>query len=317
MKSRNIGLLKNCLAVACLGVSLVLVGCDGGEADYSAAPDDFGLADTVASGDGFGTAPNVGSIGSADSQETVSVMANGQASVTIPHRTAPAIQLSEQLQVSDGPNEMAAGDEPAMPSNEFTRLFEEIDRKLASLPLANIAFNTPETIPYGDAAVIELLVSLQETEEELRQAIRAQGPIETARVQVSPYLEASLAGVGFRIEPITPSQQLLSSQQRTQWRWNLEPTKAESLELTLTLSAIFTVDGHQSTRAIQTFSRTITVDVPMTHRVSDFVASNKELLLTLLVFPAAAWTYRRYVKRDKTPPSGDNQSDSPAVSRAA
>ena len=38
----------------------------------------------------------------------------------------------------------------------------EVDRKLAQLPLGNIAFNTPDTIGMDENATIELLVSLQQ-----------------------------------------------------------------------------------------------------------------------------------------------------------
>lgn len=328
MESRNIGPWKAWLAMGM--ITFALSGCgapeDGVPADGTPAPEEktasiiiepediastgglgkavggFGHSVAITSGGGpgggFGAGPRMESIVSSNHH---SVMANDKGVVQPKRATARAI-IIEPPSVED-------------PGDEFASLLAEIDRKLASLPSANIAFNTPETIPFGDSAVIELLVSLEEAEEELRQAIRAVGPVETAKVKVSPYLEASLAGVGFSIEPITPPRQLLSPTQRTQWRWNIEPTKAASLELTLTLSALFTVDGQQSTRAIQTFERTITVDVPITHRVTDLVTANKELLVTLLLIPSAGWFYRRY--RSGKTPSDDNQGDPPALSRAA
>lgn len=186
---------------------------------------------------------------------------------------------------------------------EFDDVLDEIDRKLASLPLGNIAFNAPETIPLGDSATIELLVSLREAEEELREAVSAAGPVETARVRVSPYMEASLSGLGFSIESATPARQMLSKSQRTKWQWQIETTKADALELTLTLSALFTVGGQERTRAIRTFEKTILVDVPITHRVAQFVSNNTELLGTLLVIPIVGALYRRF-RRKRQRPSG-------------
>ena len=313
MESLNIGPIKTWLAMSV--IAFALSGC-GAPEDGASAPEakatavvqpeevaltgGLGEAASNVESRGYGTGP-----GSAGSETVYSAKANFRSAVK-PKRASGGVVIIKGM-AKPKPKRASSvaivSPSPAASSNEvsdeFASLLAEVDRKLASLPSANIAFNTPETIPYGESAVIELLVSLQEAEEELRQAIRAAGPIETAKVKVSPYLEASLSGIGFSIEPVTPPRQLLSPSQRTQWRWNIEPTKAASLELTLTLSALFTVDGQQSTRAIQTFERTITVDVPITHRVTDLVIANKELLFTLLIIPAAGWLYRRY--RSKTP----------------
>ena len=293
MNSQNAGLWKTCLAVGGFGILFLLYGC-GAPNDAASAP-----------------------------AETAQTIPDEQASASEKEPFTDEL-VGESVRASKGGlgaygvaasgYGMGAGKGPAS-SSEYENLFEEIDRKLASLPLANIAFNTPETIPMGEAAVIELMVSLHETEEKLRQAIRAAGPVETARVKVSPLLEASLAGPGFNIELVTPQQQLLSSTQRTQWRWNIEPTKSEFLELTLTLSAHLTVDGQQSTRAIQTFERTIAVDVPISYRVSHFVSANQQWLITVLILPIIGWFYRRYTTRQpvsQTPPN-----DQSTVSRAA
>jgi hypothetical protein len=183
------------------------------------------------------------------------------------------------------------------PGAEFDNILDEIDRKLACLPLGNIAFNAPETIPLGEMAAIELLVSLAETEEQLRTAVRAAGPVESASVHVSPYMEAQLNGAGFRIESATPARQLLSRSERTRWRWQIEPTRADTLELTLTLSALFSVDGQERTRAIRTFEKTIVVDVPITHRLAQFIGNNQEWLGTALIIPVLGAVYRMFRRK--------------------
>jgi hypothetical protein len=151
----------------------------------------------------------------------------------------------------------------------------------------------------------------------LREAIRAPGPVESARVRVSPYMEATLSGNGFAIESAAPPRQMLSRSERTKWRWQIEPTKAESLELTLTLSALFTVDGHERTRAIRTFEQTIHVDVPITHRVAQFVGDNQEMLGTLLVVPIVGALYRRFRKRRQAPSGVAQEREMDEPRRAA
>ena len=178
----------------------------------------------------------------------------------------------------------------------------EVDRKLDALPLGNIAFNTPETIPLGDAATIELLVSMKEAEEELRQQVHGIGGIETAHVQLSDQMEAKVAGLGFRIEPITPERQAVSHTQETRWRWQIEPTKSDTLELNLTLSALIKIDGESSARAIRTFEKTIVVKVPFGQRVVTAMSNNIELLTSVVLIPIAGGTWRYFRKRKRGKP---------------
>lgn len=184
----------------------------------------------------------------------------------------------------------------------------EVDRKLAALPLGNIAFNTPETVPLGDTATIELLVSMKEAEEQLRQHIHGIGGVETARIQLSDQMEAKVTGLGFRIEPITPERQAVSHTQETKWRWQIEPTKSDTLELNLTLSALIKIDGEPSARAIRTFEKTIVVKVPFGQRVVNAMSNNVELLTSVVLIPIAGgtWRYVRKRKRGKPAPEDDS-----------
>jgi hypothetical protein len=188
----------------------------------------------------------------------------------------------------------------------------EVDRKLAALPLGNIAFNTPKTIPLGDAATIELLVSMREAEEQLRQQVHGDGPVETANgIQFSDQMEAKVTGLGFHIEPITPERQAVSHRQETKWRWQIEPTKSDTLELNLTLSALIKIDGEATTRAIRTFEKTIVVKVPFGQRLTTAVSNNFELITTVVLIPVAGGTWR-FVRKRRRAGAPSSTDDTPA-----
>lgn len=201
------------------------------------------------------------------------------------------------------------------PNNSSDEDLSDVDRRLADLPLGNIAFNTPESIPLGESARIELLVSMKEAEEELRRAVRAAGPVESARVKISDQMEARLTGLGFRIEAITPERQAVTRGERTQWQWQIEPNKSATLELHLTLSALIEVNGAPSTRAIRTFERTIQVEVPLVHRLADVVSGNLELLTTVVLIPVAGGIWR--LSRKKKQAAKPSADDAPSTKRAA
>ncbi|TWT86926.1 hypothetical protein Mal64_37560 [Pseudobythopirellula maris] len=177
-----------------------------------------------------------------------------------------------------------------------------IDDALDALPIADIAFNTPEEIPLGETAMIELLLSMTESEEELAAGVSGPGPVESARVKVSNEMEARLSGLGFEIEPITPESQAVSRRDRTQWRWQIRPTQADAQPLHLTLSAQVRVDRDSLTRTIKTFERKIVVHVPIATRVMSIASDYGELLFTLLLAPLGAAVWRRWKKKSKDPP---------------
>lgn len=172
-----------------------------------------------------------------------------------------------------------------------------IDVALRDLPIGSIAFNTPEEIPLGESAVIELLLSMKETESQLAPAVAPSGPVETARVRFSNQMQAELRGLGFEIEPITPELQAVSRSERTRWRWQIMPVETDAQPLHLTLSARVRIDGEGMMRTIETFEREIHVRVPLARRVTDFVSGHSEIVFTFLLAPLAAAGWRWWRRR--------------------
>jgi hypothetical protein len=177
-----------------------------------------------------------------------------------------------------------------------------IDQILATLPLANIAFNAPPTLRLGHSAVIQLFLSMQHSIEQLQATINAVGESEGASIRVSPEMEARLSGVGFKIEAITAEVQAISERDRTEWKWEIEPTKAGRQNLHLTLSAILDVANNHVRRTVRTFERTIEVDevvVPWPQRLSQFAKDNWQWLWAAIVIPVGGWIVGWLRKRRK------------------
>jgi hypothetical protein len=124
-------------------------------------------------------------------------------------------------------------------------------------------------------------------------------------------MEAKVTGLGFNIEPITPERQAVSRTQETEWRWQIEPTKSDTLELNLTLSAQIKVDGESSARTIRTFEKKILVNVPFTQRVATAMNNNVELLTTVVLIPVAGGTWR-YVRKRKRRQTSSHDDAEPA-----
>jgi hypothetical protein len=272
---------------------------EGDAIDESASgnPESLGLSGIGEGGGGSGEGIGLGNIGTLKSGGGSGNGIGYGSGTAAAHAPAPDIAVDTSAKPPMPPDAIISGAGDAM---------SEVDRQLDALPLGNIAFNTPESIPLGHTATIELLASLKEAEAELRQSVRGIGAVESAHdIKLSNQMEAKVTGLGFRIEPITPERQAVSHTQETRWRWQIEPTKSDALELNLTLSALIKIDGESSTRTLRTFEKTILVNVPLGQRIATAMNDNFELITTVVLIPVAGGTWR-YVRNRKR-----RQSSSP------
>lgn len=181
---------------------------------------------------------------------------------------------------------------PPLPPSEPPPL-NAVDQILQTLEPGHIAFNSPTTIPLGDTAIIELILSTTESIETLQGMLNVAGERTGACIRVSENMEARLTGKGFGIEAITPEVQAVSGVEVTQWKWEIQPEEGGLQRLHLTLSALLFIEGHRTPRAIRTFERTIDVRVSWRHKVSHFVSNNWQWLLTTLFIPFGFWIVRK------------------------
>lgn len=191
---------------------------------------------------------------------------------------------------------------PPLPEDRFGA----IDRILEKLEFGNIAFNAPKTMNLRDTAVIQLVLGLETPIDELKRMIEAAGEKEGARIRVSDRMEARLSGPNFAITAITPETQAVSRSEITEWKWEVKPSSDGRHYLHLTLSALLSVDGASTPRAIRTFDKTIEVEVAWHQRLGSFFQKNWQWLWAAILVPIFGWLWKRK-KRGKPEVS---QSDS-------
>ena len=112
-----------------------------------------------------------------------------------------------------------------------------------------------------DTAVIQVLLGLEKSIDDLKLMIAPAGEKEGASIQVSDRKEARLSGPNFAINAITPEIQAVSRSDITEWKWEVKPGSDGHHYLHLTLSALLSVDGASTPRAIRTFGKVIEVEV--------------------------------------------------------
>lgn len=171
-----------------------------------------------------------------------------------------------------------------------------IDRILEKLEFGNIAFNVPKTMNLHDTALIQLVLSLGIPIDDLKQMIEAVGEKEGTRIRVSDRMEARLSGPDFAITAITPEIQAVSKNEITEWKWEVKPKIDGNHYLHLTLSAILSVEGGSTPRAIRTFDKVIEVEVAWHQRVGPLFEKNWQWLWAAILVPVFGWLWKRKKK---------------------
>ncbi|MCH8041410.1 MAG: hypothetical protein IH977_13865 [Nitrospinae bacterium] len=172
-----------------------------------------------------------------------------------------------------------------------------IDLLLDEMEFGTIVFNVPTTINISDSPQIQLILSLSEAMDELKQSITEEGERIGATIRISNRMEARLSGYMFQITAITPETQAVSKIRLTEWKWEIHPKEEGQHKLHLTLTALLEIDGHSTPRAIRTFSKNIEVNVTATQKIEFFFQSKWQWLWAAILVPVAGWLWKRRKKQ--------------------
>jgi hypothetical protein len=176
-----------------------------------------------------------------------------------------------------------------------------VDQLLNEMDLGSIAFNAPTEINIDDTPQIQLILSLTDTAEQLKQSITAAGDKLGAKIKVSNRMEARLTGYQFQITKVTPEVQAVSRNEQTEWKWEIEPKEAGRHNLYLTINALLEIDGQSTPRSIKTFDKQIEVHVTTTQWAKRFFEKNWQWLWTALLVPVVVWLWKRLNHKPEIP----------------
>lgn len=170
---------------------------------------------------------------------------------------------------------------------------DEVDKILKHLNSGTIVFNVQRKINIDNVAQIHLILSLVETENALKSYIVDSGEKEGASIQVSKRIQAQLSGPIFNITAITPELQAVSESGKTEWKWEIYPSKQGKHKLHLILTAFLNVDDHDTPRTITSFDRYIEVYVTPIQTANAFVMDNWQWLWATILVPISGWLWSR------------------------
>ena len=195
-----------------------------------------------------------------------------------------------------------------------------LDVALSKLIGGNIAFNAPDRMSIGKSKIIEAKLSTNLPANVLITQLTEAGKKESASLIVADRMSATLNGGGaFDVAPSGPQQQFISRQEVTTWTWEVTPKQIGTQFLILSFDAVLTVDGKDGTRNVNTFKRSIEVEVAWPATPSEWLEwfkksfENVSWLWATILVPVGLWIWNRLRKK---PPPGTGPKALPADKEA-
>jgi hypothetical protein len=190
-----------------------------------------------------------------------------------------------------------------------------VDRALAHLKSANVAFNAPDHARVGKAFIVEAKISTYLGKLATKALIDEPGNVDVSAIKVSDRVTATLVGgSSFDVSPVGPQEQWVSDAEPTGWAWHVTPkVVGDGQVLFLNIDAIFSIDNKDDKRTINTFKKHINVDVGWPETVGEWLdlikktGENVSWIWASLLIPVVggiwAWLKRRRqaAKSEATP----------------
>ena len=90
-----------------------------------------------------------------------------------------------------------------------------------------MVFHAPKSMKWGETRTVHLILSpsrpFKAIEADIQKEIRkGLDLLEHRKVQYANRMEAELIGDGFKITPITPKRQVVSTARNTTWKWDIK-----------------------------------------------------------------------------------------------
>jgi hypothetical protein len=163
------------------------------------------------------------------------------------------------------------------------------DAVLDQLSSANMMFSGPVNTNITQPIRAQLLIDPTISLEELEKSAVAQSPTISSRIAISKIVIASIVADKFDIKALTPERQAISPTSQTEWLWQLTPKAPGQHEITLSISAVVTVDGNTAERFIKTFEKTVIVEITTMQYIMGFAKQYWQWLWTVLIVPGIVW----------------------------
>lgn len=211
----------------------------------------------------------------------------------------------DSTKLKDPPKEVVSGSEPprAAPSAQSPGVLPEPEAQAEEAPIPDepkpgqVMFNPPNRMRLGKAERVEVRV-VQNTQTDLTQNLRGAGKPVVETHKVSQIMRVSLTGEKFEIVPLSELEQVVGTEDFTEWSFSVTPIESGHHPLHLAVTMVLDIPGRgEKAKTLPVIDRPIEVEVDSLFMAKAFAQENWEWLASGVLLPAAAWSAERVRRR--------------------
>jgi excisionase family DNA binding protein len=177
-----------------------------------------------------------------------------------------------------------------------------VNAEFEKLSAGRILYNPPTEMTVGEALIIEVRVTLNNTEP-LTSGLQGPGSPVVEPLLVGPFMKANISGDKFKITALSDEEQIVNRKTFTQWIWEVVPLEAGNQALYLTMTARIKIQGDgEEKKDILVKNTKIKVKVNPAYSVRTFFEHNWQWIATAIIIPLVIFGWGRWKRKQEIPP---------------
>lgn len=179
------------------------------------------------------------------------------------------------------------------------RTFEKrVDSLLEQLVhQAGLAFSAPRSANISDKIEAQLILSLNETSEQVAKRLSVEGEVVRADIKTSRVVVATLVAPEFEITKSGDQEQVLIDGKPAVWDWVLVPKSVGVHKIIVNVGAKVEVNGKEKTSHIDTFKHEMDIEITRMQLIQQFCKEYWQWLWSVLLAPLGLFLWKKW-RRD-------------------
>jgi hypothetical protein len=210
----------------------------------------------------------------------------------------PAVAVDDYLEAALSEVKKPARTKPSSskPVNSVSIEQYSLNNLSSQLFDATIAFVVPNEANVDDSIKVQLLIDINKTTKELEKELTSTGIVYSDQVKISNLVYTKLTAPDFEISQLTPEIQPISSEEITEWLWNLKPKSTGTFDVYLTINAVVKINGKEKQRQIKTFEKQLTIQITKKQKVERWFQHNWQWAWGAILAPIVGFFFLRKKK---------------------
>jgi len=162
--------------------------------------------------------------------------------------------------------------------------YEVLEEELKRFPIGKVVFNPPDTMKVGVRERLEVRIS-RDSNTNLVTALKGQGIAQIENIKVSELMKVRVSGSDFNIIQLNEEEQFVSSQEFTEWAWDITPKTSGKKVLYLHVTLRIKLPFGEEKKDHPVLDKKINVKINPVYSAGIFISIYWKWIATVLILP--------------------------------